>query len=106
MLGSTFAREGERVTLTTKDMADHIASKPELQKKIFGKILDEEELKKLEHNITSRVVLEVMESMESMNLRPLTSKEFENLKKAISTKIQEKKQEDAFVSKAPLRCRR
>ena len=61
--------KGEMVTFTVKEAADHIASKPELQEKIFGKILDEEELKKLEHRISPRIMMGVMESM---NLRPLT----------------------------------
>ncbi len=62
-------KKGEVVTLTIKEVADHIASKPELQEKFFGKILDEVELKKLEHGISPRIM---MEAMESMNLRALT----------------------------------
>jgi hypothetical protein len=62
-------KKGEMVTLTIKEVADHIAGKPELQEKIFGKVLDEEELKKLEHGISPRIMMEVMESM---NLRALT----------------------------------
>jgi len=61
--------KGEMVTLMIKEVADHIASKPELQEKIFGKVLDEDGLKKLEHSISPRIMMEVMESM---NLRALT----------------------------------
>src|SRR3989344_4307280 len=71
--------KGEMVTLTIKEVADHIASKPELQEKIFGKVLDEEGFKKLEHSISPRIMMEVMESM---NLRALTLDELLELQGA------------------------
>ena len=71
--------KGEVVNLTVKEVADHIASKPELQEKIFGKVLSEKELKELEHGISARVM---MEAMESMNLRALTLDELLELQGA------------------------
>ena len=61
--------KGDVQYFTTKEVAEHIAGNPELQEKIFGKALSEEELKGLENRISSKIMLE---AMESMNLRALT----------------------------------
>ena len=68
-LESKKLEKGDVVNLTTKDVAEHIAGNPELQEKIFVKVLSEEELKGLENRISPKIM---MEAMESMNLRALT----------------------------------
>ena len=71
--------KGDLVEFTTKEAIQYITNKLELQEKIFGKVLSEEELKKLERGIPADVMAQFMESM---NLKPLTLDELDELKKA------------------------
>lgn len=77
--GGEQEKKGEMVTLNSEQLADHLVGKPELQKKIFGKILSEDEIKNLKKGMSAKVMMEVMESM---NLRPLTLDELLEVKGA------------------------
>lgn len=72
-------KKGEMVTLNSEQLTDHLVGKPELQEKIFGKVLSEEEIKNLRRGMSAKVMFEVMESM---NLRPLTIEELLELRGA------------------------